>query len=170
MYIFASHSKTNLTKVVKETEFAVWIKISKEALSTNNDIYVCAVYIPPINSTFYVNNKGMNVNSPLELLQAAIADFQCHGDILLMFDFNAWTGSKHDINLISGHNIFQSSEVYNVLDKINDLQDGSYNSNPRNNCHTLNKRFLNLANLVRKFPGDPILYGNFNKMKKLFKS
>ena len=44
---------TILTKVVKVTELTVWIQISGSILNTQRDLFLCGVYIPPSNSTFY---------------------------------------------------------------------------------------------------------------------
>ena len=106
---------------MKESNFTVWFKLCKDVLSTLRDLYICAVYIPPQNSTYYKNNYDTldpESVTPIDHLENEIAQFQDTGDILLLGDFNARTGNKCDF--MDNNNLLNSSEVYNVLNKYSD--------------------------------------------------
>jgi hypothetical protein len=39
--------------VVKKSHFSLWCMISKELLNSENDLYLCGIYIPPEQSNYY---------------------------------------------------------------------------------------------------------------------
>lgn len=71
-----------------KSENRLWLKLDKRFFGFEEDLYVCAVYIPPMNSTH-------NDNDYLSL-ESEILNFCCKGKILLMGDFNSRTGVKAD--------------------------------------------------------------------------
>ena len=73
----------------------VWWKLDKSFFNFEKDIYVCSVYIPPSNSTFYSSYKG---NDPFNELQQQISFYSRKGDIILNGDFNARKGNLEDLN------------------------------------------------------------------------
>ena len=74
-------------KVIKEDDFSVWLKLCKEVLNIERDIYVCGSYIPPIDSSFYKNREA----DPFSQLEQDINNFQKNGDVIMLGDLNAPT-------------------------------------------------------------------------------
>ena len=75
---------------VTHTEF-LWIKLDKNFFKFDSDIYLCFVYISPINSSFSGKNDDI-----FELLENDIANFSKTGYCLLFGDFNARTNIDCD--------------------------------------------------------------------------
>ena len=71
-----------------KSENSLWIKLDKSVFSFDQDIYICAVYIPPVTSTHY--------NSDYVELENEITLFSMKGKILLIGDFNSRTGTSPD--------------------------------------------------------------------------
>ncbi|CAB4042175.1 Hypothetical predicted protein [Paramuricea clavata] len=64
-------------------------QISKELLNSNNDLYLCGVYIPPENSVYFENEI-------FDILEDETSAFAAKGDVMLIGDFNARTGKLKD--------------------------------------------------------------------------
>ncbi len=79
--------------IVKESECFVWLKLDKNILNITNNIFICAVYIPPEDSTYW--NKQHDFD-PFQILEQDIITFQEQGDVILIGDFNARTANKLD--------------------------------------------------------------------------
>ena len=74
-------------------EYVLWFKLSKVLLNTDEDIYIGAVYLPPINSN-YCQDRILNMfNDELETFSRS------HKYVTLLGDFNARTGSLTDITI-----------------------------------------------------------------------
>lgn len=58
-----------------------WLKLEKSFFGLQFDIFLCAVYVPPLNSTHY--------NNDYEILQSEITKFSNLGKIALIGDFNS---------------------------------------------------------------------------------
>ena len=87
-------------KLVKDEEGFIWFKLLKYIFLLTNDLYVCAAYIPPQNTTLRINNK----TDYWENLIASIMNYTSKGNILLTGDFNARTGiNKGEINIGDKH-------------------------------------------------------------------
>ena len=69
----------------------MWIKLEKNFFKFDSDIYLCFVYISPINSSFSGKNDDI-----FELLENDIANFSKTGYCLLFGDFNARTNIDCD--------------------------------------------------------------------------
>jgi exonuclease III len=78
--------------IVDSTEMFVWVKLSKTFFSLQNDLYLCAVYIPPSDSTIYKQTKVQ----PFVELEMKVSEFKEKGDVILMGDFNARTVNSPD--------------------------------------------------------------------------
>ena len=66
----------------------LWMKLEKSFFGLDDDIYICAVYIPPVNSNHY--------NDDYILLEREISHFSNRGKIILLGDFNSRTGNSLD--------------------------------------------------------------------------
>lgn len=92
-----SHCGT--VSVVKNSDFAVWLRI-KQGHQFRQDIYVAGVYIPPIDSSSNLNN--FSNDNVFHLLQDDVTYFSKMGSVTLCGDFNARIGSKSDIDFSYG--------------------------------------------------------------------
>ena len=99
-----------------ENNFAdfVWIKLCKEFFGLENDMFVCMAYIPPDNSTYY---KARNIDS-IEILEKEILNKSALGEIVILGDLNARTGTLPDFIVNDSEFGNFSDELYEV-DKIN---------------------------------------------------
>lgn len=66
----------------------MWLKLEKTYFGLSDDIYICAIYIPPIGSNHYDND--------FLFLEEEISHFSSKGKLLLIGDFNSRTGEKLD--------------------------------------------------------------------------
>ena len=78
--------KSKGVKFIKDNEYMTWVKLSKDTLNTDNDIFICAAYFPPENSTYYSEPSHKDT---LQKLVRYISNFMVEGDIILLGDFNA---------------------------------------------------------------------------------
>ncbi len=74
---------------VKKGTTHIWIKLKKEILCLDEDLYLCASYIPPRESPYY--NEDI-----FSTLQSEIIYFQSLDPVLLMGDLNTRTGREAD--------------------------------------------------------------------------
>ena len=70
-----------------------WIKFEKEYFQLESDVYLCAVYIPPANSS-YTKHLSYDI---LELIEKDILKFKSKGEILICGDCNARTAINLDV-------------------------------------------------------------------------
>ncbi|CAG2185067.1 unnamed protein product [Mytilus edulis] len=66
----------------------LWLKLDKNFFGLSDDIYICAVYIPPVSSTHY--------DDDFLQLEKEINIFSKKGKVVLLGDFNSRTGDKLD--------------------------------------------------------------------------
>ena len=74
--------KMNLThsiELIKKGDFSIWIKIKKEVVSTERDIFMCTAYIPPSESPYYNENS-------FSVLEDEISFYQTQGNVLICGD------------------------------------------------------------------------------------
>ena len=104
-----------------KSENRLWLKLDKNYFGFTDDIYVCAVYIPPVTSNHYDND--------FLFLENEINNFCDKGKIVLIGDFNSRTGSYQDYIENDSIDLNQFSE--------NDLLPEHYDidqCSKRNNC------------------------------------
>ena len=83
-------------KLVKDEEGFIWFKLLKSFFELDNDLFVCAAYIPPQNTTRRISNK----TDYWENLTKSIIDYNSKGNILITGDLNARVGiNKYELNL-----------------------------------------------------------------------
>ena len=80
----------NKIEIVKSSSNCVWCKISKTILERQKDLFICSLYIPPINSSYFEDNLFEN-------LELDIEKFSKLGNIMMLGDFNARTGLESDL-------------------------------------------------------------------------
>ncbi len=103
-------------ELVKREQYHLWLKIKKGIISTSQPVFLCAIYIPPLESPYFQEETFQNI-------EQEISHFQAQGNVLLMGDFNSRTGDKLDFiesqgsRFITGNNTFFPSTVdYAITD------------------------------------------------------
>jgi exonuclease III len=71
-----------------------WLKLDKSFFQLKKDIYLCTLYLVPQSSP-YLTKMELNVLETIE--RDLIEKYSEKGDIILMGDFNARTGSEEDL-------------------------------------------------------------------------
>jgi exonuclease III len=71
-----------------------WLKLDKSFFQLKKDIYLCTLYLVPQSSP-YLTKMEINVLETIE--RDLIEKYNEKGDIILMGDFNARTGSEEDL-------------------------------------------------------------------------
>ena len=109
-------------------------------MKIRSDIYICATYIPPKDSTFWNSYQDTD---PYELLEQDIEKFNKTGEVVVIGDFNARTGNK--IDFVSYFNdddaeTFVRNSGVTVLGK---LKINNYGNSLIDICKGLNLRILN---------------------------
>ena len=84
------------TTIMNSDHSTIWIKISKNITGTDRDLFLCTVYIPPIDSPYYSEETFPN-------LHTQICRFQAQGIVLICGDLNARTGCRPDSNPDNGN-------------------------------------------------------------------
>ncbi len=79
----------------------MWLKIKKGIISTSQPVFLCAIYIPPLESPYFQKETFPNIGQETSY-------FQAQENVLLMGDFNSRTGDIrfHSIGtrFITGNN------------------------------------------------------------------
>ena len=102
----------------------IWCHLKRQLFTINSDIYLAAVYLPPLQSQ---RKAGEDVPS---ILEQEIHKYSIQGKIILLGDFNARTGTLNDFTENDCHDFLATDDAHN-LDK---------NWPKRNNGdHTVNK-------------------------------
>ena len=76
--------------IIKKDPRKIWIKLSRFYFSLPYDIFICGVYFPPIDS------KYMNDGDAFGDLENDIITFSDLGEIIILGDLNARTGTLSD--------------------------------------------------------------------------
>ncbi|MCG8113215.1 MAG: reverse transcriptase domain-containing protein [Candidatus Thiodiazotropha taylori] len=89
--VFVRNNLSNYVSLIEsDSDYIMWLKISKVAFKTDEDIYVGVVYIPPNDSRFNTADEINLLN--VEITTMCVANKY----VLLMGDFNARTCNKAD--------------------------------------------------------------------------
>ena len=73
-------------KNATSSENMLWLKLDKNIFGLDSDLYIGAIYVPPISSNHYDND--------FEILETEIRALSNQGKILLIGDFNSLTGKN----------------------------------------------------------------------------
>jgi len=90
---YRNHLRKYVTIVEKNQYGVMWIKLSKELFSFNEDVYVCNIYIPPINSKVIPNDQF----DFFEELETGIEKYASLGKLFLTGDLNSRCSDKNDL-------------------------------------------------------------------------
>lgn len=85
----------NIT-AIKKGESHIWIRISSSILASQSNIYLCAAYIAPPESPYFIPDI-------YEVLQSEVIHFQSLGQVLILGDLNARTGREKDYTSADGN-------------------------------------------------------------------
>lgn len=86
--------KTKLHKGIQElqdvttSQNRIWFKLEKDFFGLEKDLFVCACYIPPLNSPYYKDD--------FSILEGEISQLSGRGNILVIGDLNARIADKLD--------------------------------------------------------------------------
>ena len=70
-----------------------WLKFDKKYFHLQSDLYLCALYFPPANSSY---TKHLHYDI-LELIEKDLLNYKEKGDVMICGDFNARTGTELDV-------------------------------------------------------------------------
>nr|WPH61295.1 reverse transcriptase [Somniosus microcephalus] len=82
---------------VKQGKSHVWLKLDKNIGIAKKDVYLCAIYIPPIDSPYFEEEL-------FDTLHMEISHFQAQGKVIICGDLNARTGCEPDFIDPQGNN------------------------------------------------------------------
>lgn len=91
----AMYAKTRIeaTMVCDQPEYGMaWLRMQWGGYK----LHAGVCYMPPGGSSYYDTNEDMDLDSHFEQLHQQIVRYKAHGDILIMGDLNARTGSLDD--------------------------------------------------------------------------
>ena len=139
-------SENGTVTVVKNSDFAVWLKIKQRAYP---DLYLGVVYIPPLDSSSTISS--FQDNNAFHLLQEEITHFSQKGTVAISGDFNARTGRLPDFTLFidpDNHNILTSFQhnMYNFSQHnrhSDDIKFNRYGKELLELCKSSNMRIMN---------------------------
>ena len=89
MLIWYKANLVQYIKLIKKREFSILIKIKKDLITTDKDVFLCAAYIPPSQSPYFNEHS-------FSILEDEISYFQAQGSVLICGDLNARTGTEPD--------------------------------------------------------------------------
>ncbi|EDO38264.1 predicted protein [Nematostella vectensis] len=138
--VAAASSFSRSVSVFKQEKDYIWCKLDKRLLSLDEDIFICACYIPPSNSPYFDDEVFSNLENDIAL-------FKGHGKILLLGDMNARTGNLRDYpeNTDSRHTVdhFYPTPADSLKRKNLDSQINSNGKSLIELCKALDLRILN---------------------------
>ena len=116
----------------------MWVCLKKSFFQLEEDIYICFIYIPPVNSTF-TNSQD---NNSFELLENDVCKFKSKGRVVLMGDFNSRTSTSPDFNVTDDDKYTPVPEQYN-----SDEHESLYNRENEDICsvNEYGKKLLELC-------------------------
>jgi hypothetical protein len=113
-------------KIFKESDYGVWIKLDKHYFNIEQNVYMYALYLPPVNSPYAMK-------LPYDCIERDLVDLCSDGNVLILGDTNSRTADmidyikfdKNDNHLnFDSHNFnselperFNDDGVINVLGK-----------------------------------------------------
>lgn len=92
---------------IKRGNSHIWLKVTNTTSDSDQALYICAIYMPPLNSPYYDELSFGNLHSE-------ILEFQAKGSILLCGDFNARTGRELDYICSEGDNHIFGRNIINT--------------------------------------------------------
>ena len=71
----------------------LWLKFEKSCFKLSSDLYVCVVYVPPIDTI----KQGCDKYYIWEVIEDHILSYSNYGDVLIIGDLNSRTGAENDL-------------------------------------------------------------------------
>ena len=87
---FKEELSKSINKIDTESDYILWLEIDKTICSTDQNIIIGAVYIPPENSNYFNDDEFSNLEA--EIMSVCSS----HKYVLLAGDFNARTSELRD--------------------------------------------------------------------------
>ena len=137
--VFVKNHLASKVVLKKSTNNFVWCEINKEIMGTLNHVYLCGVYIPPINSKYFLPEL-------FEELENDVAEFQTKGPVILLGDFNSRTGKYEDHISIDSDNLLDNTSENSFIPKQRNNYDNILNGHGKNLlqvCKNLDLRIIN---------------------------
>lgn len=125
MLIWFKSELIHSIKPIKQAENKLWLKISKETLSTPQNVFLCAIYIPPLESPYFCEETFPN-------LEKEIIHFQSKGHIIICGDLNARTGDQPDFICNQGDHFITGGNVYFPSQHSRENSDKGVNTHGKN--------------------------------------
>jgi exonuclease III len=117
--------------------YMVWMKFVKEFFNLDRDLYICAIYIPPIDSSNNVLTKDKY--ELWDKLEESISKYSEYGHIMVMGDLNSRI-SNHDETLQDSREI----------DSLSGLDQNEYNGKRNSSDHVTNMFGRKLLDICRQ--------------------
>lgn len=93
---YVSSALARTTCVELQTPHTLWLR-ARGGAGADGDLFLCAVYLPPRTSrTWARGNASAALAAAFAALRDQILQFQQHGRVLILGDFNARTGTLSD--------------------------------------------------------------------------
>ncbi|CAG2217680.1 unnamed protein product [Mytilus edulis] len=118
----------------------IWLNIEKDIVTSDKNLFIACVYIPPVRSNFY---KLYNCDLFVDL-ENSIELYSSLGDVILLGDTNSRTGAIDDF--VSNDSIH--STIRNRLDDIFDYSadiELNVRNNPDNNTNCYGPKLISLC-------------------------
>ena len=111
--IFISNFISKGMKVIRNNhQGTVWLKLRKDFLKLDKDLYICLTYISPSNSSYYRNND-FDSESVFDLIKQDCAEFIVTENVMIMEDFNAH-GPHNSLDFIANDDFVIIMSLYQV--------------------------------------------------------
>ena len=143
-------------KLVEDTEEFLWFRLKKSLFQLENDIFLCAAYIPPNNTTPTITTKKYYFGKLNEIL----IKYNDKGDVVIMGDLNARTGNESSLHEKIGNqlsHLLPDIEATTLETSNRCFCDVKVNTSGRKVLIICNSHSLEIAN--DQIPGDRL--GNF---------
>jgi len=94
---------------------SVWIQLHCPQ-NVRKSVFIGFVYLPPQGSTYYTQVNGMSFEEHMVKLQQDIMFFQDKGQVIIMGDMNARTGTLNEWDLLDPH-ILRHYDRYDIKER-----------------------------------------------------
>ena len=89
--IFCKERVRRGLRIIDASEGFIWVKLDANFFNLTNDLFLCAAYIPPENTSKSINLKTDYFQS----LTESLMKYSDQGNILIMGDLNARVGMEN---------------------------------------------------------------------------
>lgn len=95
MLVWYKSQLADSIEIKKKGKYHIWLKLEKGIISSEKSIFLCAIYIPPIESPYFDEEI-------FSTIEEETSHFQAQGSVLIMGDLNSRTGEEADITSTEG--------------------------------------------------------------------